>query len=357
MSTASVDHDPLSIAKAEARHYRDLHAASRKECDRLRDMGDALLRKVARAERRRRAAEQDASMMEKRLRQLELSLQELRAREKVTSERRFTPAKASGLGGREEGPSLREGNDKTMQQLATQISKAEKLKRTANELANENASLRSHLDVLRCDAERSKDRLKRSAQELEALKADRREKTEVISKLGPQVESLSADKKDLEAAIARLTSDNDGLVQLVQDLQGEVSSLRTLCDEADGKVPDLEQQASDWQQEAQELRGALTRVRIAFDQSRREREHWKQQSVQATHQFSDMDERVAELTIRLKALELENAQLRRRRGDPESSIVDSDLNKVLVVTEQNRDEEELEWQLLTQRMTAIAASS
>ncbi|KAF4725852.1 hypothetical protein FOZ62_013890, partial [Perkinsus olseni] len=137
MSTASVDHDPLSIAKAEARHYRDLHAASRKECDRLRDMGDALVRKVARAERRRRAAEQDASMMEKRLRQLELSLQELRAREKVTSERRFTPAKASGLGGREEGSSLREGNDKTMQQLATQISKAEKLKHTANELATE----------------------------------------------------------------------------------------------------------------------------------------------------------------------------------------------------------------------------
>ncbi|EER17219.1 hypothetical protein Pmar_PMAR018729, partial [Perkinsus marinus ATCC 50983] len=51
--------------------------------------------------------------------------------------------------------------------------------------------------------------------------------------------------------------------------------------------------ALDFQQEARDLRGTLARVRTALDQSRRERDHWKQQSLEATQHCSEMDERIA----------------------------------------------------------------
>ncbi|EEQ97456.1 hypothetical protein Pmar_PMAR029179 [Perkinsus marinus ATCC 50983] len=216
----------------------------------------------------------------------------------------------------------------------------EKLKRINTDLAAENASFRSRLDALRCEAEHKKDCLRRSAHYVAALKEERREKEDNIVKLRALVESLNADKKELKAAASHVRSDNDRLERIVQELQEEISALKALRDEGADQALDL--------------RGTLARVRTALDQSRREREHWKLQSLQASRHCSEMDERIAELTMRVKALELENAQLRGRGGGQLPSV-DEDVDEVRDDTTSGEDD--TEWYQLTQRMAAIAASS
>ncbi|EEQ97446.1 hypothetical protein Pmar_PMAR029169 [Perkinsus marinus ATCC 50983] len=60
----------------------------------------------------------------------------------------------------------------------------EKLKRINTDLAAENASFRSRLDTLRCEAKHKKDCLRRSAHYVAALKEERREKEDNIVKPG-----------------------------------------------------------------------------------------------------------------------------------------------------------------------------
>ncbi|EEQ97458.1 conserved hypothetical protein [Perkinsus marinus ATCC 50983] len=245
----------------------------------------------------------------------------------------------------------------------------EKLKRINTDLAAENASFRSRLDALRCEAEHKKDCLRRSAHYVVALKEERREKEDNIVKLGSLVESLNADKKELKAAASHVRSDNDRLERIVQELREEISALKALRDEGDDQVIRLQREALDFQQEARDLRGTLARVRTALDQSRRERDHWKQQSLEATQHCSEMDERIAEcgikirlleymmfrLTMRVKALELENAQLRGRGGGQLPSVDEGAVDEVRDDTTSGEDD--TEWYQLTQRMAAIAASS
>ncbi|KAF4675029.1 hypothetical protein FOL47_008340 [Perkinsus chesapeaki] len=332
--------------------------ASRKECDKLRQMGDALVKKVARAEQKRKEAEEELLELRRRYRQMKASSDELRAQEKISST--FESEKLLSSRIREETSSLRAAKEKALQQLVTQTDRAEKLKQATQDLANEasltNASLRGDLDSVRCDAERLQRQLRRSSQSAEILKRDYKVKSELIVKLGSENEFLKGEKERLENMLARSDEEKRQLLSHINDLQQEVAALRDLCDDAGGRVPNLERQASDWQEEARGLRGALSRVQAAFDHTKREREHWKQQSLKATRDFAEMDERVAELTMKLKAVELENARLSSRR-DPNAIGVQG-IHALVVSSPRIDDEEEdMEWQQLTERMAAIASGS